>query len=146
MNDSQFAAHRWLSRMWDVDEEIRSLEERASNILGANISKYEVKEPPSKADPNPTESKNIEYSMLKAEIDKKNQELAYENVRTYEVISKVAEPKYRGMLYSRYVLRKSWKMIGKEYNYERSQAFEYRKIVLDAVAPYIPREVLDDEE
>ncbi len=138
MTDNQLYAHRWLSRMWDCDQEIRNLEERAEDILGAKISTYEQKEAPGRSDSNPTETKNIEYSMLMGEIEKKKNELAKENNRTYMVINQIQDNKLRGMTYSRYILRKTWTQIGKDYNYERSRAFDYRKIALDAVYPYIP--------
>ena len=68
MTDNQLYAHRWLSRMWDCDQEIRNLEERAEDILGAKIATYEQKEMPGRADSNPTESKNIEYSDRKSVV------------------------------------------------------------------------------
>ena len=125
--------------MWDYDQEIRNLEERAEDILGAKISTYDSKELPGRSDTNPTESKNIEYSMLMFEIEKKKNTLAEENNRTYLVINKIQDTKLRGMTYSRYILRKTWTQIGKDYNYERSRAFDYRKIVLDSVYPFIPK-------
>lgn len=139
MTDNQYHTHQWLSRMWDIDQEIRNLEERAEDILGAKIATYDTKEAPGRADSNPTESKNIEYSMLMVEIDKKKTKLAEENNRTYRVIEKVEDAKLRGMIYSRYILRKTWSQIGKDYNYEHSRTFEYRLICLDAVAKYIPK-------
>jgi hypothetical protein len=125
--------------MWDVDQEIRNLEERAEDILGAKISTYDQKEVPGRADSNPTESKNIEYSMLMVEIEKKKNRLAEENNRTYIVINRIEDAKLRGMTYSRYILRKTWTQIGKDYNYERSRAFDYRKIALDTIYPFIPK-------
>lgn len=139
MTDEQYHAHIWLSRMWDIDQEIRNLEERAENILGAKISTYDTKEVPGKSDSNPTESKNIEYSMLMREIQKKKDNLAKENNLTYSIINKVEDAKLRGMIYSRYILRKSWTQIGKDYNYERSRAFDYRLIALDAILPFLPK-------
>lgn len=145
MTDEQYYAHLWLSRMWNIDTEIKALEERAETISGARITTYEAQESFGGSDGNPTETKNIEFSMLMAEIEKKTRILAKENNRTFEVIKKLNDSMYRGMIYSRYILRKSWTQIGKEYNYERSQAFEYRKKVLDAVYEYIPKEVITDE-
>lgn len=141
MTDEQFQAHMWLSRMWNVDAEIRALEERAEAILGAKITPYD-QDNFGGSDPNPTESKNIEYSTLMAEIERKQNELSRENMKTYNAIQKLSDPMLRGMLFSRYVLRKTWAQVGSEYNYERSQAFEYRKKVLDAIYPHIPKEEL----
>ena len=145
MTDNQFVAHKWLSRMWDVDQEIRNLEERADDILGARISKYDTKESQGTPIANPTETKNIEYSMLMAEIQKKKDELAKENQRTYQVIEHIEDAKLRGMIFSRYVLRKTWTQIGRDYNYERSRSFDYRIMALDAIAPFIPKEAIDYE-
>lgn len=146
MTDDQYYAHLWLSRMWNVDAEIKALEERAATLLGAKITSYDNQEAVGGCDSNPTESKNIEYSVLMAELEKKTITLSKENNRTLKVIQMLPNAMYRGMLYSRYVLRKTWSQIGKDYNYEHSQAFEHRKKALDAISPYIPKEVIDDEQ
>lgn len=145
MTDNQFYAHRWLSRMWDVDGEIRSLDERRADILGAKISNYDPKKIPGGSDDNPTETKNIEYAMLSELVEKKSTILSEENIRTLEVINKVGDAKFRGMLIQRYLNRKTWLQIGKEYHYEKSRAFDYRKLALDAVYPFIPVEVLTSD-
>lgn len=145
MTDEQFYTHNWLSRMWDRDQEIRNLKERAEDILGAKIATYEVKEPTGSSDTNPTEAHNIEYALLMSEIQKKEDELAVENNRTYAVLANVKDRMLRGILYSRYVLRKSWSEIGKDYNYSESRIFDYRNMALDAIAPFIPKGELIDE-
>lgn len=146
MTDNQYMAHKWLSRMWDVDQEIRNMKERADDILGAKIAKYDSKEVPGGNDSNPTELKNIEYSTLMVEIESKKDQLSKENNRTFQVINQVEDSRLRGMIFSRYVLRKTWTQIGKDYNYERSRAFDYRLIALDAIFPFIPKgEVVEDE-
>lgn len=146
MTDNQHYAHMWLKRMWDLDDEIKQYVDNAESMLGAKIPAYDSEKIPGGADPNPTESKNIEYTVLMGEIDKKLSTLQFENLRTYQIIQLVDDPKLRGMLYARYVNRKSWKVIGQEFHYEKSQTFEYRKKMLDAVYPYIPKgEVTEDE-
>lgn len=146
MTHEQFYAHRWLSRMWDVDQEIKNLEERAEDILGARISKYDTKEAQGSPTANPTETKNIEYSMLMAEIQKKKDELAKENQRTYKVINRIEDAKLRGMIFSRYILRKTWEQIGRDYNYEKSRSFDYRLKALSAIASYVPKGEVNDEK
>lgn len=136
----------WLSRMWDVDSEIRSLDERRADILGAKISNYDPKKIPGGCDPNPTEARNIEYATLSAQVARKSEELAQENVRTLDVISRVDEAKLRGMLISRYLNRKAWAQIGREYHYEKSRTNDYRIKALQAVYPFIPKGEVDNED
>lgn len=139
-------AERWLSRMWDVDSEIRSLDERRADIIGAKISNYDPKKIPGGCDPNPTEAKNIEYATLSAAVAEKSDTLAKENVRTLEAISKVDEAKLRGMLVSRYLNRKTWSQIGREYHYEKSRTNDYRIKALQSVYPFIPKGEVDNED
>lgn len=140
MTDNQYYAHQWLSRMWYIDIEIEQLIVRREAIVSSmsGIGKYDAEHIPTQNGENATESKNIEYSIINGQIDKKLSDLSTENIRTLEVIDKVEDNMLRGMLKARYLNRKTWKQIGKDYNYERSRAFDYRKIALDAVYPYIP--------
>lgn len=133
-------ANRWLSRMWDKAEEIKNLDDRRADIIGAKISSYDPKKIRGGSDDNPTESKNIEYATISQMIEEKSRELQTENVRTLEVIEKVEDAKIRGMLVSRYLNRKSWAQIGKDYHYEKSRANDYRIMSLLAVYEFIPKE------
>ena len=144
MTDAQYYAHRWLSRMWYIDIEIEQLIIRRDAIIASmsGIGKYDADHIPTQDGENATESKNIEFSLLSEQIDKKLQSVSNENSRTLAVIGHVQDNMLRGMLISRYLNRKTWTQIGKEYNYERSRAFDYRKIALDAVYPFIPKEVI----
>ena len=146
MTDAEYdmiqTADMWLSRMWNVDNEIRSLDDRRADIIGAKISCYDPKKIRGGSDPNPTESKNIEYATISQKIEEKTKLLASENVRTLEVIEKVEDAKIRGMLISRYLNRKSWVQIGKDYHYEKSRANDYRIMSLKAVYEFIPKEVI----
>lgn len=144
MTDDQYYAHRWLSRMWYIDIEIEQLIIRRDAIIASmsGIGKYDAEFIPAQTGENSTETKNIEYALLSEQIDKKLQSVSNENSRTLAVIGCVQDNMLRGMLISRYLNRKTWTQIGKEYNYERSRAFDYRKIALDAVYPFIPKEVI----
>lgn len=146
MTDAEYdmiqTADMWLSRMWNVDNEIRSLDDRRADIIGAKISCYDPKKIRGGSDPNPTESKNIEYATISQKIEEKTKLLATENVRTLEVIEKVEDAKIRGMLISRYLNRKSWVQIGKDYHYEKSRSNDYRHMSLKAVYEFIPKEVV----
>lgn len=144
MTDDQYYAHRWLSRMWYIDIEIEQLIIRRDAIVASmsGIGKYDAEFIPAQTGENSTETKNIEYALLSEQIDKKLQSVSNENSRTLAVIGCVQDNMLRGMLISRYLNRKTWTQIGKEYNYERSRAFDYRKIALDAVYPFIPKEAI----
>ena len=144
MTDAQYYAHKWLSRMWYIDIEIEQLIIRRDAIIASmsGIGKYDAEFIPAQTGENSTETKNIEYALLSEQIDKKLQSVSNENSRTLAVIGHVQDNMLRGMLISRYLNRKTWTQIGKEYNYERSRAFDYRKIALDAVYPFIPKEVI----
>ena len=137
--DMMQTADAWLSRMWNVDNEIKSLDDRRADIIGAKISSYDPKKIRGGSDDNPTESKNIEYATLSQKVEEKSRLLQKENVRTLEVIEKVEDAKIRGMLISRYLNRKSWVQIGKDYHYEKSRANDYRIMSLLAVYEFIPK-------
>ena len=143
MTDNQYYAQTWLKRMWNKAEEVKEYEQQAEDILGAKIPAYDAEKIPGGSDPNPTETKNIEYSILSEQIEKKTIELANENIKTWQVIVNVENTTLRGMLIARYINRKSWTEIGKLYNYSKSRAFDYRKIALDTVYPFIPKEPVD---
>ena len=141
MTDNQLYAHRWLSRMWFIDQELEQLIIRRDTIISSlsGISHYDSEFIPTQTGDNGTESKNIEYSVLSEQIEKKLNNLAQENVRTLETIDKVQDAMLRGMLKARYINRRTWSQIGKDYSYERSRIFDYRKIALDAVSEFIPK-------
>lgn len=145
MTDAQYYAHRWLSRMWDKDIEIEQLIVRRDTIVASmsGIGKYDAEFIPAQTGENSTETKNIEYALLSEQIEKKIMALAAENIRTYQAINQVEEPMLRGMLIARYINHKSWTEVGKLYNYSKSRAFDYRLIVLDAVLPFIPKEIIE---
>lgn len=144
MTDIQFHAHRWLARMWDVDTEIAQLVMRRQKILDSmsGIGKYDAEHIPAQTGENATESKNIEYSLLTEQIEKRLNALSAENVRTITVIDQVDDTKLRGILKARYINRLTWAQIGKIYHYEHSRTDDYRKKALEKVAQFIPVEVV----
>lgn len=141
MTDNQYRAHLWLSRMWYADVEIRVLEERVATILGAKITSY-GQEHLGGSDPNPTESKNIEYSLLVSEIERKQNELRKENAKTYQIIQKINDFNCQSILYSMYVNHKSYTQVGAEFNYEKTQVYKFRNRGLTEIYPHIPKEEL----
>ena len=144
MTDLQFHAHRWLARMWDVDTEIAQLVMRRQKILDSmsGIGNYDAEHIPAQTGENATESKNIEYSLLTEQIEKRLNALSAENVRTITVIDQVDDTKLRGILKARYINRLTWAQIGKIYHYERSRTDDYRKKALEKVAEFIPAEAV----
>lgn len=148
MTDKQYYAHCWLSRSWDANVEIEQLVIRRDRIIESlsGIGKYDAEHIPAQTGENATESKNLEYSMLSEQIEKRLAELGRENVRTLRVIDQVNNSMLRGMLKARYINRLTWTQVGKLYNYERTQAFKYGKKALDAVSQFVPREVLENAD
>ena len=144
MTDEQYYADQWLCRMWDVDKEIEQLEFRREKIVCSlsGIGKYDAQRVQGGSDNNPTESKNIEYSLLSEKIDKLQTKLSQENSRTIQVISKVDDSKLRGMLYGHYINRLSWRKVGEQYYYGKSRSYDYRGQCLNAVCRFVPREVI----
>lgn len=144
MTDKQFHAHRWLSRMWNVDTEIAQLVMRRDKILDSlsGIGKYDAEHIPAQTGENATESKNIEYSLLSEQIEKRLNVLSAENIKTIKIIDHVEDAKLRGILKARYINRLTWAQIGKLYHYERSRTDDYRRKALNEVARFVPTEVV----
>ena len=146
MTDNQHYAHMWLKRMWDLDDEIKQYVDNAESMLGAKIPAYDSEKIPGGADPNPTESKNIEYAMLMAEIEKRENELATENIRTYNVINNLKDSRLQVILYARYVRHLLWRQVEKEARYEHQRCNELWHKALDEVYPFIPKGDEEDGE
>lgn len=145
MTDNQLIAHLWLSRMWDVDNKIKSYEKRKTDIISSlsGIGKYDSEFIPSNNGENSTESKNIEYSLLCQEIEKLTADLSKENIRTMQTINKVNNPKLSGMLYDRYINRMSWRFIGIKYHYTDRHSYNYMHKSLDAIFNFIPKDEVE---
>ena len=141
LTENQLYAHLWLSRMWDVDNKVKSYEKRKADIISSlsGIGKYDDEFIPSQTGENSTETKNIEYSTLCQEIEKLTMELSVENVRTMQIINSVKSAKLSGMLFDRYINRMSWKFIGNKYHYTDRHSYNYMHKSLDAVYQFIPK-------
>ena len=142
LSDKEWEAEVWLSRMWDKENEIESYEQRKTDIISqlSGIGKYDSEFVPAQTGENSVETKNIEYSLLNEKIEKLIDEIAVENVRTLEVLSRLRDAKMRNMLYDRYINRMSWAKIGDKYHYAQRQPYNYRKKCLCAIRPLIPDE------
>lgn len=141
LTDKQLYAHLWLSRMWDIDNKIKSYEKRKADIISSlsGIGRYDADFIPSQAGDNSTETKNIEYSLICQEIEKLSSDLSTENVRTMNVINQVSNSKISGMLYDRYINRMSWGTIGTKYHYTDRHSYNYMHKSLDAVYTFVPK-------
>ena len=142
LSDKQWHVNQWLLRMFDTEGEIEQLETRRARIISSmsGIGKYDSSGVPGGSDSNPTESKNIEYSVLSKSIEDLQKKISRENARTLTVINKVGDTKLRAMLIGRYINHLSWKKVGEMFFYSRSSSYNYRKACLDAVAPFVPKE------
>lgn len=146
MTTNEVISHIWLSRLWDKEKEIAEDVTLRDKLNEWGVGAYDANHIPTKTEANTSENKFIEYSVLSAEIDKQIEEYLREIQRTDSVIRQVNDTLSRGILKAWYINRKSWKDIGKEYHYERSQVYELRNKALSAVYPFIPKEevTLDD--
>lgn len=142
MTEQQYYANQWLSRMFDVMGEIEQLEIRREKILSSmsGIGKYDNSGVFGGSDDNPTESKNVEYSLLTQRIEKLQRKVSIENARTLDTIGKVSDTKLRGMLIARFINHFAWKKVGEMYYYSKSSSYNYRLACLDAVVPFVPKE------
>lgn len=147
MTENQNDAHRWLKRMWGSEDEIRALNKDRERLLEQGVANYDSKHVPGGSDPNPNESRMIEYSEICAKIDAKCAHIARENLRTLEVIDHLTNAQFRALLINYYVNQMaSWERVGKEMNYEKSRATELGCQALDAVYPFIPKgEITEDD-
>lgn len=147
MTENQNDAHRWLKRMWGSEDEIRALNKDRERLLEQGVANYDSKHVPGGSDPNPNESRMIEYSEICAKIDAKCAHIARENLRTLEVIDRLTNAQFRALLINYYVNQlASWERVGKEMNYEKSRATELGCQALDAVYPFIPKgEITEDD-
>ena len=142
MTDKQYYTDQWLSRTDDHNGEIEQLKIRRDNIIESmsGIGKYDDKTIHGGSDSNPTEAKNIEYSLICERIEKLERKVAIENARTMTVIDKVKDSKLRGMMIGRYINHFTWKKVGEMFYYGTSRTYDYKTACLDAVAPFVPKE------
>ena len=145
MTDEQYFAKKWLKRMWNRSEEIKEYEQQAADLLGAKIPAYDAEKIPGGSDPNPTETKNLEYTTLMFEIDKRRNELHYENIMTFNIIQHLSDSKLRGILYAKYVNRKTFKQIAYDFHYAESSIKEFHLKALAQIYPYIPKGEIHDD-
>lgn len=147
MTEKQFYADLWLSRTDDHNGELQQLYKRRDDIIGSmsGIGKYDENTVHGGSDSNPTEAKNIEFSLICERIEKIERKIAIENARTMDVINKVHDSKLRGMMIGRYINHLSWRTVGKIYYYGKSRSYEYRDKCLDAIHQFVPQEAVKND-
>lgn len=150
MTDRQFYAKEWLNRMYHVVNKIESLERKRDNVVSSmsGIGKYDAEHIPAQTGENASESKNIAYSILSAEIEKEYARLLKEDSRTLEVINTLGNTPeaeiMKAILIDRYLNRLSWEAIAKHQSYGPSRTYELHSIALDKIYPNIPREIISE--
>ncbi len=139
MTNRQYAAKKWLNRMYGVANHIESLRRKQEEVLSSlsGIGKYEEHIPGS--DPNLTESKQIRYSEISAEIEKQLHKLHKEDLRTLEVIEHLDDEEQKAVLIDRYLNRLPWNLIISSHNYAERQVYRYHDKALEKIWPLIPR-------
>lgn len=153
MTNELYDVEVWLRRTWDLGAEIAELETRKEKILASmsGVAKYDAKAVKGGADPNPTESKNIEYSSICEKIDKLQGYLSSENTKTLDAIYKIGDDiknasEIRMMLIAYSINRIGWRQLGRKRNYEKTASYSHRDICLSAVLPYVPDEAFRRNE
>lgn len=150
MTDQQFYAKEWLNRMYNLALRIESLEAKRETILASlsGVAKYDSDFSGNTGD-NPTETKNIEYSILSQKIDEETDRLAAEDIRTLEVIDRLGDSKeerlMKTILTYRYLLRLGWKSISEKIHYSESRTQDYHLLALEAIYEFIPKEILHED-
>lgn len=138
MTDNQFEAKEWLNRMFGAAQDVESTRRTLETIVAemGGVSKYEIDFRGN--NPKATEDKLARYSMIRAELDKKEQDLYYEDSRTEKIIDKLKDRRERAILRDRYINRLSWSRIAKLNNYSEARVYELHRTALDNVWKYIP--------
>lgn len=139
-NETDYAKD-WLNRMLDKARLIESLEGKRDEVIASlsGIGKYDAEHIPSQTGENATESKNLIYSKLSAEIEKNILELMAEDNRTLDVILMVEDSRYKSILIDRYLLRMPWKNIARKQNYSLSWIYKLHDGAIEKVYPFIPK-------
>jgi len=145
MTERQFQTHCWLSRMWDNEAQIEKKIEYREKLNSWGVGQYDSEHVPARTGENTSESKYIDYAILSGEIEKKITEYLYQNRRTEEVIAKVSNTLYSNILFDWYINHKKWQEMCKTYSYAKSQLYKIRQKALDAVAPFVPKEEVSEE-
>jgi len=142
LSDKEWEAHMWLSRAWNDEDRITSCRAQLDKIISelSGIGKYDVEFIPAQTGENSVETKYLEYSQTRAEMEKAIIDRSVKNKVTKEYIDKLQDKRLGNMLYDRYIVRLSWKHIGDKYHYAQRQPYRLRHQCLSAIRPLLPED------
>lgn len=110
------SAKEWLSRAWEIDKEIKALEQEKekaeAQTMSVTAGYSDVKVQTSRK--NRTEDATVAYIDYKNEIVKRIDELYAVKREILYAISKVDNPTYRTLLTLRYLRFLTWERIAEE--------------------------------
>lgn len=138
MTDNQFEAKEWLNRMFGAAQDVESTRRTLETIVAemGGVGKYEIEF--RNNNPKATEDKLARYSTVRAELDKKERDLYYEDSVTEKVINKLKDKRERAILRDRYVNRLGWSKIAKLNNYSEARTYEIHREALENIWQFIP--------
>lgn len=142
MTDKQYFAKRWLSRNFELNREIRLLEDklevsrqRVNNIVG----RYELNEIQMQHNRGGREDLIAEVIELEDLVERRLKLLMSEDNKTTEAIDKLETSIERAVLIARYVNRYSWTKIERIYRYSHAQMMRIHLNALDRI------EIMEEE-
>lgn len=149
MTDEQYEAKKWLSRNYNLNNEIKVLEEelevmrqRINNVIGC----YESNESQRMPNKNRRENLMLEAADMEHMIERRLRQLILEDTRTSKVIDKLDESTKRSLLQARYCNRYSWKKIERMFTYSHAQMMRLHGEALEEIYEFIPKGGQKDED
>ena len=146
LSEPEWQAHMWLARAWEDEDRITSCRAQLDKIISelSGIGKYDVEFIPTQNGTNSVETKYLEYSDTRAEMEKAIIDRSVKNKKTKEYIDKLQDKRLGNMLYDRYIVRLSWKHIGDKYHYAQRQPYRLRHQCLTAIRPLLPEDEIQE--
>lgn len=136
MTDKQYKAKRWLSRCYELNREIKILEDqlevtrqRVNNAVG----RYEIQEVQTSRGRGLREDLIGEVIELEDRIQSRLRELIAEDNLTTEAINSLETSVERSIMMARYVNRYSWTKIERLYNYSHAHIMRIHLQGLDKI-------------
>ena len=110
----------WLQRAWDIEKEIRELEERRQTARDDALritASYEYKGNQSLPSGNGNEAKYIKLVDFERQLDEQIKELYTVKLEIDTAIDQVSNQKLRRLLKLRYIDFKTWEDIAEHFGY-----------------------------
>lgn len=136
MTDKQYQAKRWLSRCYELNREIKILEDQLEVIrqrVNNAVGRYEASEVQTSRGRGLREDLIGEVIELEDRIQSRLTELLAEDNLTSEAINEVDNSVIRAILTARYVNRYSWTKIERLYNYSHAHIMRIHLQGLDSI-------------